>query len=806
MKISREVKEKLKSEIKEEIIEQLSKAKIRLDHRQFEDMVVRVQSAIVKPKLDSTEIVSDLLKDIKSTEEEKRIDFYRDQVFTPEIKSALSQQVLDQIEIPKDGEKGDKGDQGDIGESPQPVPLTDRDKKEIANLIDVTKLIKDRKKDLVALVEQLKTGKIKLPSWSGIDSKEIIAEFNKIIGHEHWQDRGLTIGNDGSEIATRPEENYTTDDNLDVTSTDNPGEDRVDTVISISDDPNFNSILYNENAGDPPSEIAARTWWNKPELALNIASGIGPVLQVGQEVYILIYNDTGDEIANGTTLRPLAAVLVGDLTVPTVEFAKADVFSTVEGTIMMATMAIPNGEVGLATRFGRVRGINTDGLTPGDAVFVSATTAGGYTTTEPEFPNYAISIGGILVADVSDGEIIISVTRDIFDTVNNFWNGTFRETINFEISTVDDTVIGILEPSNGHPDMTMMFSDGFTMLDTSPPVTIELTPGTASNPQENFVYIPKATKVLTVSTSGWPTAEHIKVANTILRTAAITNTDGELANRNWNDHIEDTTTFQGHLSHICEKIRQFEAQWDSGVQGSATIDTGPSPNDVFVANTAGFVYQLHKHPFPALDTQVSDDVHIVNHFVDPFLTVTNLNGQVNDALGVSLSNSSFSFVMWGIQNRAGCPSHLMINLPVGNYSRLSPESAVSDAFNFSVYDIDNKFQGFAFLIARFTFTLDATGQLWTLFDTEDLRGKIPNTTAGGGAGGTGVTTWPGLSDTPNTLLAQQIPRANAGATALDFTTLLKSGATQIAAGAAAGEFWRTASHATLPDNVILQGV
>lgn len=35
---------------------------------------------------------------------------------------------------------------------------------------------------------------------------------------------------------------------------------------------------------------------------------------------------------------------------------------------------------------------------------------------------------------------------------------------------------------------------------------------------------------------------------------------------------------------------------------------------------------------------------------------------------------------------------------------------------------------------------------------------------------------------------------------------IKSGATQVAAGAAAGEVWKTASHATLPDNVLLIGV
>ena len=35
---------------------------------------------------------------------------------------------------------------------------------------------------------------------------------------------------------------------------------------------------------------------------------------------------------------------------------------------------------------------------------------------------------------------------------------------------------------------------------------------------------------------------------------------------------------------------------------------------------------------------------------------------------------------------------------------------------------------------------------------------------------------------------------------------LKSGATQVAAGAAAGELWRTVGHATLPDNVVMVGV
>lgn len=39
-----------------------------------------------------------------------------------------------------------------------------------------------------------------------------------------------------------------------------------------------------------------------------------------------------------------------------------------------------------------------------------------------------------------------------------------------------------------------------------------------------------------------------------------------------------------------------------------------------------------------------------------------------------------------------------------------------------------------------------------------------------------------------------------------FLYAIKAGATQVACGAAAGEVWKTASHATLPDNVLMIGI
>jgi hypothetical protein len=91
-----------------------------------------------------------------------------------------------------------------------------------------------------------------------------------------------------------------------------------------------------------------------------------------------------------------------------------------------------------------------------------------------------------------------------------------------------------------------------------------------------------------------------------------------------------------------------------------------------------------------------------------------------------------------------------------------------DSSNYSVYEVPKDYAGVGFLIARFTYVLNSGA--WSLYDTEDLRGKIPNTTAGGGAGGTGVVDFTGLNDTPSSYTGQagKCARVNSGETALEF--------------------------------------
>lgn len=561
----------------------------------------------------------------------------------------------------------------------------------------------------------------------------------------------------------------------------------------------YTTLLQLNTTVSPGSEPAGQIWWNSNDYTMNISTGLGPVLQVGQEEYIIVYNGTGSQIDNGKVVYNIGSF--GGR--PSVDLANAETHVKISNEVLVATMNIPDTTYGICTKFGKIRNLNTSTFSVGDMLWVHAGAGndGKLINVKPQFPFYAIQIGIVTVDDVVNGEIIIDIKGVPEDTVINFWNGVFRETFNFLVTSNGTTITGSLSPANGHDDMTMIFSDGFTMLDTNPAKTIILTPGTDTNPQTNYVYIPKSTKVLTLSTSDWPVStEHIKVAEVVLKTAATTKSDCALRNQNWNDHIEDTTTLLGHLSHIVEKIRRLGAQWYSGIEGSVTINATPTPDDVHVKNTAGFVYQMHKHPFPALDmTQytidavstgsktftisddgdltsnfpdnrkirinnstgndgtytivsisysapdfvitvsetissavadgtIGDDIHIVNHFTSPYSTVINLNGQTVDANNVSLSNKSFSFVVWGIQNKGLEVSHLMLNLPTSSY--LSSVAAIDDASNYSVYNIPYQFDGVAFLIARFTFSLNAVGNTWILENTQDLRGKVPNMTVG----------------------------------------------------------------------------
>lgn len=744
-KLKSEIKSEVKTDLKSEIISELENRRIRLDSTDLDFIMLKTSELINKnkPRFDNEEIVSKLLKQVILSEEQKKLAFNKDLILTKEVRADFISDILDKIPRPKDGEAGKDAPPAKDGKN---YVLNDQDKMDIADSVNLKGMMTEDLFNIrnLQLIKDIQKGKIRLPAHSGASGPEVIKKIDEVLG-TRWQ----------SPV-----------------------------------DQEFDTVTYKVDDADIISEVEGQTRWNNEDNTLDIITGLGPILQVGQELHIKIFNDTGSQIDNGTVVFPTGA-FEG---FPTIGKAISNTHESLQVDYGMTTQDIPNGEFGMVTWFGKVRSLDTSSFNIGDRIWVSPTVAGDITNVKPIFPDYAIQIGIVFIKDATNGMIFTTGRTTINDTFTNFWNGTIRETFNFTVSSNGSVITGILSPDNGHPDLTLFFSDGFTILVATPPKTIVLTPGSDDIPQENFVYIPKSTKVLTVSTSDWPTAEHIKVAGVILRTASTTQTDGAYKNQNHNDHIENTTSFQGHLSHMTAAIREkISATWKAGIEASAT----GFPTDFHIATTSGMVRQLHLQDYLAT-SMPTDDIHIINHPTTPNITVNNLNGQTVDTLGNTLANSSFSFVIWGIQNRTGQTSHLICNLPIGNYAKNAPSNAVSDALNFSVYDIPVEFQGVGFLIARFTLVLQADGTTWSLFDTEDLRGRVPNSTAGGGGGGTGVTTILGLTDTPSTFTGfKGSPLlVNEAETGMEFVALKTGTLASPPSGLFSGESWEDTGDST----------
>ena len=374
----------------------------------------------------------------------------------------------------------------------------------------------------------------------------------------------------------------------------------------------------------------------------------------------------------------------------------------------------------------------------------------GSTGTTPVLATISGTTDHISVANGA-GSITLDLDTNTQTLLGSF-NGIFLEKLNFTISEAGGTVTGSLE-QDGEGDLIQRFSDGYTTLDCTPAKTIDLTAyvGSDAVPKEVFIYILQSAKTtLVASNSDWPLdpeVEHIKIAHLVLKSAATTGTDGgALMNQNHNDYAFDATG-EGHLQDIEHRLRQEPAIYHSGVAltlknaAGAELTTTNSSTAVELVTATGHIFQIHQHNFPAFDmyTVATDKADIVNQPTDrggAYETtvdlVTDITHYVDGtAAGVAIgTNKYFNLVIWGVMNRAGETSFLMINLPTGQYT--TSGNAVADVDGTSVFEIPSAFKGVGFLIARLTFRKTVGPLEWTYIAQEDLRGKFPDIIAGVG--------------------------------------------------------------------------
>lgn len=334
---------------------------------------------------------------------------------------------------------------------------------------------------------------------------------------------------------------------------------------------------------------------------------------------------------------------------------------------------------------------------------------------------------GIEFERTSSTSITIGLEEEVYATAVTSWNGSILEENNITV-TSNGAVSFLAIEQLGGGDLTIVFSDGFFVFDSSPPATIILTSGSDTSPQINFVYISQLTKQLTVSTSNFPLLEHAPIATVLCQSAASLQNDGAYKVQAWIDPVTQINN-QGHIANINAWIRQQDAIWEDGVDPTLTITPDAGADSVIFTCASGAVLLLQPHLFPAFTG--TPDIYTVNDFTTPFNIVTDLNELLTDSSGNSMSNRYFSLVIWGVVNDDVVDAKLMVNLPSDTYGNASALTADDDKF--ANFNIPSDFTGSGFLIAQYNLHHSpGGGGTWTVVDEVDLRGSFPGNVAGSG--------------------------------------------------------------------------
>lgn len=160
-----------------------------------------------------------------------------------------------------------------------------------------------------------------------------------------------------------------------------------------------------EGQASNPTYAQGVLWYNTTDFTMYYYNDVstGPV-QIGKEVHIRVRNNSGGTIAAGTAVYITGGI--GQL--PTIGKAQANTFATSK-VFGVTSESIANNANGYVTMSGRVQNIDTSAFADGDLLYLSASVAGGLTTSRPASPNYSQFIGVVSYANGSNGSIVVEL-------------------------------------------------------------------------------------------------------------------------------------------------------------------------------------------------------------------------------------------------------------------------------------------------------------------------------------------------------------------------------------------------------------
>lgn len=155
-----------------------------------------------------------------------------------------------------------------------------------------------------------------------------------------------------------------------------------------------------------PSHEEGRVFYQKDVKALSVYVDDADVEHnLGQEQWTRVRNDTGSTIPNGSVVYITG--FHGGSGLPTIAEAQANSLSASD-VLGVVTHDIEANSNGYVTTAGVVRSVDTSAFSAGDKVWLSASTAGGLTASEPSDPNFSRVVGFVQRASASEGQILVS--------------------------------------------------------------------------------------------------------------------------------------------------------------------------------------------------------------------------------------------------------------------------------------------------------------------------------------------------------------------------------------------------------------
>jgi len=151
------------------------------------------------------------------------------------------------------------------------------------------------------------------------------------------------------------------------------------------------------------------------ELAINTDDGnvytklddgsVTNIIAKSQKLTSVVRNETGSTIAAFKAVYISGASSNKAL----VSLAQANSESTSSKTFGVTTASISTNNNGEVVCVGLLEKVNTSAYVAGDQLWLSPTTAGGFTTTPPTAPNHAVFIGTVTYSHANNGKVEIRI-------------------------------------------------------------------------------------------------------------------------------------------------------------------------------------------------------------------------------------------------------------------------------------------------------------------------------------------------------------------------------------------------------------